>query len=171
VKKSQKQLSPIKILGSVVNGEDSTIDVDAVVSVSNDLNKEFREQSAWYSRATTLHARIKRLVRLREAKLELITAQLRNEFRIKIAKKDGNRATKEQLESYVITHPNYREVLSSLHKAQFKEDVLHGVVRALEHKRDALVGLSANMRKEMDPELRALTKALKDKVAILDRRR
>ena len=141
-----------------VSGEARLV-VEQVVQIGEDLNAEFKQQAWLYAYVSVSWAAAKSKVRRIKNELELLTAQLSNKAR-KALSSDGERATREQITSWVIVQTEYQELIRKLDKAELLEDQLQGVVRALEHKRDALVGLSANMRHEMPGELRSMAKAL-----------
>lgn len=157
------QSSKERLITEVVPMEGkASLVVERVIQIGEDLNVEFKRQAGLYAYVAVSHAAAKSRVRRAKNELELLTAQLSNKAR-KALSTNGERATREQITSWVVTQADYQEQVSKLDKAELLEDQLQVVVRALEHKRDALVGLSANYRKELPGELRSMATALTER--------
>lgn len=138
---------------------DARLKVEEICAVGSDLNVEFRKQAGLYAYVSYNHAQAKSSVRLLETELELLTAMFSSKAR-RLASLTGERLTKDQVNNKVIIQSKYQQLLNRLEDARLVEDQLWGLAKALEHKRDALVGLSANYRHELPGELRMMAKNL-----------
>jgi len=137
--------------------DDFRIVVRQVLKIGDDLNVEFRRQAELYGRMSWFSAEAKRNVRELKNELEVVSAGLRK----LISRKSDSRVTKDEMQAALMRKKAYRRTLKRLNDALYHEDLVQGILRALEHKKDALVGLGANYRHELPEELRLLQQRLK----------
>ena len=124
--------------------------------VGDDLDSEFRKHAELMGKAGYYTATAKKKVRSIKNELELLSAQLRKSIR-----KRASSLTVDEMKAAVIRKKRYQQKIHELEEAQYNEDLVSGILKALEHKKDCLVQLSANSRKELPEELRALSESLK----------
>ena len=110
-------------------------------------------QAALSARMAQKAADAKRDVRQLKSEVDLVYAQLYND--------EENTGSVEAKKQWVILQNAYQAKDKLLRDALYVDDSMQAVVRALEHKRDALMNLGANARHEMDPELRTLAEHVK----------
>jgi hypothetical protein len=110
-----------------------------------------------YGRLSWFSAEAKKSVRDLKNELEVVSAGLRK----LISRKSDARVTKDEMQAALMRKKAYRRKLRQLNDAVYHEDLIQGLLRAMEHKKDALVGLGANYRHELSDELRMVNKKLK----------
>jgi hypothetical protein len=137
--------------------DDHRVVVREVLRISDDLNSEFRRQAELYGRVSRFSADAKRRVRDLKNELEIVSARIR---KIVSARADS-RLTKDEMQAMLIRKKSYMQKWRELNDAIYHEDMISGLLRALEHKKDALVGLGANYRHELPDELRMLSKEVR----------
>src|SRR3990167_3020982 len=125
--------------------------IEEIVNIRPDLDVEFRSQAANYSWLSNYYVEAKDRVRRLKNELDIVRANLSDQARKKFA---GEKVTKDVLEGWVIREDKYQEMLSQLFDAQLAEDRLTAGIRSLEFKRDSLMSLGANMRREITENIR-----------------
>ena len=130
-----------------------------VLHISDDLNHEFRRQPELYGRISWFSAEAKRKVRDLKNEIEILSARIR---KFAVARADS-RLTKDEMQAILIRKKSYRAKQRELSDAIFHEDMVSGLLRAIEHRKDSLVGLGANYRHELPDELRMLSKEMQRK--------
>lgn len=136
--------------------DDFRLVVREVLKIGDDLNVEFRRQASLYGRVSWFSAQAKKRVRDIKNEFEIVSARLRKI----ISRHADSRITKDEMQAALIRKKAYRKKQGELNDAVYHEDIISGLLRALEHKRDSLVGLGANYRHELPDELRMLSKEL-----------
>ena len=134
----------------------SEIDIEAIINIGDDLDREFRRQASFRAWIGTVHAESKARTRLNKAELELLKSKLTNKIR-----RNVKGLTVSDVEARVISSTKYRSKQEELHFSQKYEDTLRGMIEALDTKRDMLMQLGANSRVEMNPEMRLMAKKKK----------
>jgi hypothetical protein len=118
---------------------------DALVNFTDHgVEDEMFRQASIYSYYYGLMSRAKRM--LNESSLEITryAANLR-----KVSKRESStKLTAKDLDDIVFGDDYYSELQSSVDEATFKYEMLKGLVRALEQKKDMLQQVSANKREE-----------------------
>ena len=67
----------------------------------------------------------------------------------KICKEESSvKLTAKDLDDLVFGDPHYGKKQAAVHQASFKYELLKGLVRALEHKKDMIIQVAANKREE-----------------------
>jgi hypothetical protein len=129
-----------------------------VLRVSDDINLEFKRQASLYGTASAISAESKRNVRRLKDELEAVKSRIR---RAATHKHSDSRLTKDFMQAVFMRKKSYKRKMEELNEAIYYEDLITGLLRALEHKKDALVGLGANYRHELPDELRMLSSEMK----------
>ena len=132
---------------------ENDFNVEDIVRIGPDLDAEFRRQAATYARVGQKLADARADTRRLKSEFDLVYAQLYND--------EENTGGVELRKQWVIVQKAYQAKDKQLRDAQYVEDSMQAVVRAMEHKRDALMNLGANSRHEMDPETRILVEHVK----------
>jgi hypothetical protein len=118
---------------------------DALVTFSDyEVENEMVRQASIYSYYYGLMSMAKKMVNERSTQLTRYTAQLR-----KTAKNGSTtKLTAKDLDDLVFSDDQYQERQVLLNEATFKYELLKGLVRALEQKKDMIIQVSANKREE-----------------------
>jgi len=118
---------------------------DALVSFNNyDIEDEMFRQPSIYSYYYGLMSMAKKMVNERSLQLTRYQAKLR-----KAAKNESStKLTAKDLDDLVLSEDQYQARQALLDEAIFKYELLKGLVRALEQKKDMLQQVSANKREE-----------------------
>jgi hypothetical protein len=135
--------------------------VRQVIHVGDDLQREFKRQAGLYAWVSGMYAEAKKQSRVSKYELGVLSAQLRKKISLKFK---GQRLTVADINGHIERNKKYVIKQKKLIDAEYNEDMLQGLVRALEHKREALMSLGANARHDMDGELRLLSKSIKHRV-------
>ena len=145
---------------------EAVLNLETIYQIHDDLDKEFRVHPGNVGWVGAHHARARKVLRHLKDELSLIYAKLAHSAPDKMQSKGKNPkwVTKYAAEAWILAHVDYRSALKKCNDAQYKQELLKSVVDALEHKKDALKALSWNIRTEMDPEMRAYAKGLKEKM-------
>lgn len=115
------------------------------LSVSSDLNDEFRKQPGLFAYWAFQQARAEDQVRKAEEQSDLMFSMLYAKYR------DSNPGAKENdCKSFIRRSKRYKEIIARLNKAKHDRDILKAAVRAFEQRRDMLIQLGANLRSEFD---------------------
>jgi hypothetical protein len=141
--------------------DDYRVTIDKILSIGSDLDIEFRRQAGLYGRTSWYSSAAKRRVRHLKNQLEVITSKIRRKIRLRYR---ATRMTKDAINDMVIRKKAYVKVYNELEEAIHNEEIITGMLRALEHKKDMLVGLGANYRHQMPEELRLLSDELKKRL-------
>ena len=126
-------------------------EITQIVEVTDDLDKEFREQGALYAWLGGNYAEALDRTRRLKNELAMLRAKLADKGRQEFK---HERATKDLIEGWVIRRPEYQALQAKLFDAQLVEDTLSEGLRALEHKKSALENLAANLRREWEATTR-----------------
>lgn len=138
------------------------------VDISADLSMEFRRQSGLFSTWAYEHARAEDRVRELEEKLDL-------EFYILYAEYRGSHtdAKENDCKAYIHMSDTYISLQTKLRKAKLERDMYKAIVNAFSMRKDMLVQLGADSRKEFEntdvamkarKATRAMKKALADQL-------
>jgi hypothetical protein len=106
-------------------------------------NEMFRQASI-YSYYYGLMSMAKKLVNERNLQLTRFASQLRKETK----QHSSVKLTAKDLDDHMYSDPQYGGIQAELDEATFKYELLKGLVRALEQKKDMLQQVSANKREE-----------------------
>ena len=133
--------------------------IHQVLKVGDNLDKEFRRQALLVGRASFFNAQAKRRVRQLKTELEVLSARLRKRIRLREGK-----LTRDEMHYAVERKKAYREKCRELEEAIYQEDLIKGMLTALDHKKDCLVQLGAASRVDMPDELRMLAKTVRKRM-------
>ena len=111
---------------------------------SHDLDTVLSEQASLYSYYSGLMAAAKRKLGSLEANLNRLSGSVRSSLK----KGSSVKLTAKDLDDLVFCDEEYISKNDEVIEATFHYDVLKGLCRALEHKKDMLVQLSSNRRAE-----------------------
>ena len=118
---------------------------DAVVKFDEyNIDNEMFRQASVYSYYYGLMGMAKKLVNERSLALTRFMSQLRKEAKATSSVK----LTAKDLDDLVFADEQFRQRQTALDDATFKYELLKGLVRALEQKKDMLQQVSANKREE-----------------------
>jgi len=118
---------------------------DALVQFNDhSVEDEMFRQASIYSYYYGLMSMAKKMVNERNLHLTRFMSQLRKEAKQQTMKK----LTSKDLDDLVFADEQYQTQHNSLDEAIFKYELLKGLVRALEQKKDMLQQVSANKREE-----------------------
>jgi sigma54-dependent transcription regulator len=129
--------------------------INKTLDIGHNLDFEFRRQARLMGRVAFFNASAKRRTRQLKAEIEVLSARLRKQITLR----EGRRLTKDEMHYAVERKKVYRAKQRELEEAIYQEDLIKGMLNALEHKKDCLVQLGAASRLEMSDELRALRKS------------
>jgi len=135
-----------------LNGQEKhfLINVDDVFSIDTEnLKRELLNEpglAAWLSVLVGVYtkkvAKAKDFLKMTEANL---TLQKKKELA-----DSGERASEYIVRSMVYSDPDYRAATASLREAEHDNNIITGLRKAIDHKRDCLVQLTGLHKKEMD---------------------
>jgi hypothetical protein len=135
--------------------------IHQALRVGDDLDSEFRRHAELMGKAAYYSAMAKKRVRRLKSELELLSAQLRKSIRKRLSS-----LTVDEMKAAVVRKKRYQQKIHELEEAQYHEDLVSGILTALQYKKDCMVQISANSRKELPEELRALSESLKRRFRI-----
>jgi len=118
---------------------------DALVTFNDyEVENEMFRQASIYSYYYGLMSMAKKMVNERSLQLTRFSSQSRREAKQQTMKK----LTAKDLDDLVFANQEYSVKQTALDDATFKYEMLKGLVRALEQKKDMLQQVSANKREE-----------------------
>ena len=118
---------------------------DALVSFSDHaVEDEMFRQASIYSYYYGLMSVAKKTVNQRSLQLTRYTAQLRKTAKLE----SSTKLTAKDLDDLVLSEDQYLARQTLVDEATFKYEMIKGLVRALEQKKDMLQQVSANKREE-----------------------
>jgi hypothetical protein len=109
-----------------------------------DLDGEMARQATIYSYYYGLMSAAKSDANKLESDLHRLMGVLRSGFKAS----SSTKLTAKDLDDLVLSSPEYDKASSEVRELNFKYEILKGLTRALEHKKDMLVQLSSNRRAE-----------------------
>jgi hypothetical protein len=115
------------------------------LSIGADLTREFMRQASYVAVWVYRHARAEDQVRRWEEHADLLFSKLYAEYR---EQEPGSK--ENDCKAYIRQDASYKEAQIRLRQARFTASVFKGFTRAFEQKRDMLMMLGADRRKEMD---------------------
>jgi hypothetical protein len=118
---------------------------DAISEVNqNEMEREMSQQASMYSYYHGLMASAKHELNDLQTDVQSLISQLR------AGHKTGSsvKLTAKDLDDLVFSDEKYVQAQKNLNEASFRYDVLKGLCRALEHKKDMIVQMSSNRRAE-----------------------
>jgi hypothetical protein len=110
-----------------------------------EVETELRLQASRYSMYHGLMCRCKAELSEREREAEFISASIREEVR----NSSTSKAPAHALESIVNSNQEYNDKIKEVNEAAFRYEMLKGLTKALEQKKDMLVQISSNNRAEV----------------------
>jgi len=139
----------LKSLGSI-EVEGKTIAISSLFEIDEeDLDREYREQSALYAYFITKTSEADDLHAQAVTNKELVYAQADEYFRSKF-RDLGIKVTEKGVESSIIQDEEYGEALDKERKTKLQHTILKGIVRAMEQRANMLISLGAHRRAELD---------------------
>ena len=119
---------------------------DALVSFADHaVEDEMFRQASIYSYYYGLMSMAKKRMNERSLQLTRFCSQLRKETK----QNSSVKLTAKDLDDHMYSDCQYGEIQAALDEATFKYEMLKGLVRALEQKKDMLQQVSANKREEV----------------------
>lgn len=134
----------------VLEGTDleDSFDIDEVVNIKeNQVAEEFLWQAGKYVRYATLLAHAKTRVHKAKLALEVKEAELDANIRA-TAVTSGVKVTEGGIRSMIATTAAYQDVANALIKMKEDEEILIGMVRALEQRKDCLISYASLLKIE-----------------------
>jgi len=118
---------------------------DALTEFSEfQIDNEMMRQASVYSYYYGLMCAAKNDMNNKSVELTQFISKFRKEAKAKSVAK----LTAKDLDDLVFSDPQYGLLQSEVNQASFKYELLKGLVRALEHKKDMIIQVSANKREE-----------------------
>ena len=111
------------------------------------VDTELRNQAAVYSYYHSLMCIAKRKLEEEDMTLEHFISSTRKEAKNNMSF-PGKKMTAKDLDDLVLSADDYKEYKTNLNDATLKYELLKGLVRSLEHRKDMLQQISANKREE-----------------------
>lgn len=135
------------------NGKDWRINFyDEVVVDERKINQELAEHPAKFALWATMHGEAKERVAYLELERDRLESDLGNEL-VNDTPAGEKKPTEKQIELYVTGHEKYRKLENELLKVKALQERLYIARDAMTHRRDVLVALATNLRREMDVDL------------------
>ena len=110
----------------------------------NTVESEMTRQAAIYSYYHGLMSLAKKQVGEMQADMTRFASELRKNTKSTTSSK----MTAKDLEDQVLSHPDYFARMTEVNEMNFRFELLRGLVRSLEQKKDMLQQVSANRREE-----------------------
>ena len=128
---------------------DTYVDLcDSLTSVNKDsIDLNLQLQSSLYSHYAGLEALARLEVDRAETMLEMAISRARQKAEISSV---NLKLTEKKIEAHAAIDSEVYEAKESLHKAEYRYNLLHGLVKALDQKKDCLIQMSSNHRAEMN---------------------
>lgn len=125
--------------------EDVEREIVDELSISDDLDAEFKHQASFFANWGFRHAHAEDEARRAEEDLELVFAGLYRAY-----KKKYPDSKETEAKSYVKKHKDHKAAMVKFQRAKMVRDIMKIAVRAFEIRRDMLIQLGANRRQEYD---------------------
>lgn len=135
------------------NGEITEYDLrEELIINEHNLNDDILSQSAKYVYWTSILAQVKGFLEASELAVEQVRAHLYDKGWEHYTLKGIKKPTKDQIEAFITMQVDYIDARQQLIAYQEHELRLRYIVRAFEQRKDMLVQISADNRKQMDYE-------------------
>ena len=119
---------------------------DALVKFhDNNIDEEMQRQASLYSYYHGLMCAAKKSMNDLDADLTRLSAKLRSGYKSSATGK----LTAKDLDDLVLADDSYGVAQGEVHEATFKYELIKGLVKSLEQKKDMLQQVSANKREEI----------------------
>jgi hypothetical protein len=141
---------PIKIK-TLIDADKAKADVRVNPS---DLDNGFIEQASLYEHYGRLAAQAERQVNDLDLILEVKISQVAKAMRNKPLAEGEKKPSEAQLDKDVLLHPDVIQLRRAINEAKMVHSIAKTTLKALEQRRDMLVGLGAKDREVMKGELR-----------------
>lgn len=133
-----------------ITGEYVTYDlVEELATNENTLQQDMEQQAAKYAQWSSYLVVAERAVRAAKDNLDVVLAQSENNIRGQY-NATGVKATASQITANVNVDPTVVEAKNKLTEMLGYESALKYILKALDHRKDMLVNLSAQRRKAME---------------------
>lgn len=133
-----------------ITGEYTTYDlVEELATNENTLQQDMEQQAAKYAQWSSYLVVAERAVRAAKDNLDVVLAQSENTIRRQY-NSSGVKATASQITANVNVDPTVVEAKNKLTETLGYESALKYILKALDHRKDMLVNLSAQRRKAME---------------------
>lgn len=133
-----------------ITGEYITYDLVDELSINeNTIEQDMGEQAAKYAQWSSYLVVAERAVRAAKDNLDVVLAQSENSIRAQYSS-TGVKATASQITANVNVDPTVVEAKNKLTEMLGYESALKYILKALDHRKDMLVNLSAQRRKAME---------------------
>ena len=133
-----------------ITGEYITYDlVEELATNENTLQTDMEQQAAKYAQWSSYLVVAERAVRAAKDNLDVVLAQSENNIRAQY-NSTGVKATASQITANVNVDPTVVEAKNKLTEVLGYESALKYILKALDHRKDMLVNLSAQRRKAME---------------------
>ena len=110
----------------------------------NMVDTEMTRQAAIYSYYHGLMS----LAKKRVGDMQTDMTRFASELRKTVKEESVGKMTAKDLDDAVLSHPSYFDKMTEVNEMNFRFELLRGLVRALEQKKDMLQQVSANRREE-----------------------
>jgi len=141
---------------------------DDVVIDERNIDVELAEHPAKFALWATMHSEAKDAVAVLKLKMDRLEADLVDEHKNSVAAGE-KKPTDKETAAYVVRHRKYRELEDDKLKQDKVVDRMQVARDAMTHRRDMLVALATNIRRQLDVDL--ARKAGKIAAAEIDRER
>ena len=147
----QKPKGRATSLDQVRTNEELKTYLSSLYKVDSDLKKDHRLQAQRYGEISWKCAVWESKLAELTIDLKLMFDDLRREAlnpNSDLPRGRGGTPTKETIEAFILRDTDYRKKLKEANNVKFLISVLNGAMKALDHKGDALMNLSADERRE-----------------------
>lgn len=114
----------------------------------NTVDSEMTRQASMYSYYHGLMSLAKKSINDQQTALGRFAGEFRKTVKDSAAARGASKMTAKDLDDAVFSSPEYFERTNKLNEMNFKFELLKGLVRALEQKKDMMQQVSANRREE-----------------------
>lgn len=144
------------------NGKDWRVNFyDEVVIDERDIDKELAEHPVKFALWATMHSETRERVAYLELEMDRLEADLGQQL-IDDTPEGEKRPTEKQIDIRVKGNTKYRKFEDELIKVKALQDRLLVARDAMTHRRDVLVALATNKRREMDVDLARRARTIAD---------
>lgn len=116
------------------------------------INRELGEHPAKFAWFATLGAEARRYRDDLKRRLDLLEIELRKEFLAGVLP-DEKKPTKDAIDAYITESHRFQKMEQELIEATYQQDILYAAREAMTHRRDMLVTIATNLRRELDVDL------------------
>lgn len=146
--------SDVEIYIRMPNGEIRKFNIEEELKIERThLNEHFMDQPGKYAWWGMIAENARDKMERAKAKVEQIEAEVDTRVRREL-EMDGVKVTEALVNRKIKSHPAYLEALEEYFEAKRRFGILNTILKSFDHRKDALISLSANIRNEQDQYLR-----------------